>query len=75
MPPGRACSPRGTPLALRERIAQDVARVLASPEVVERFRILDYQRFDAGPQAYANVIASETGNWAGVIRKAGLRLD
>ena len=68
-------APRGTPLALRERIAQDVARVLASPEVVERFRILDYQRFDAGPQAYANVIASETGNWAGVIRKAGLRLD
>ncbi len=68
-------APRGTALALRERISRDIAQVLATPEVAQRYRGFGYERFDADPQAFAQAIADETRNWSGVIQKAGLKLD
>ncbi len=68
-------APRGTPLALRERIANDIAQVLATPEAVERWRGLGYLQFDADPKAFAQAIAAEARSWAGVIRAFGLKLD
>lgn len=68
-------APRGTPLALRARIAADMARVLASPEAIERFREWGYSPFDVTTDGYAQLIVRETASWAGVIRQAGLKLD
>ena len=68
-------APRGTPSALRSRIAADMARVLATPEAVERFREWGYSPFDVSTDAYAQLVVRETSNWAGVIRRAGLKLD
>jgi tripartite-type tricarboxylate transporter receptor subunit TctC len=68
-------APKGTPKAVREKISADVLEALKSPEVVERYRALDYELFDAGPDAYAQAIARETGNWAEVIKAADLKLD
>jgi tripartite-type tricarboxylate transporter receptor subunit TctC len=68
-------APRGTPLALRNRIAADIARVLAAPEAGERYRDWGYSQFNVATDAYAQVITRETANWGGLIRKAGLRLD
>lgn len=68
-------APRGTPLALRNRVAADVARVLAAPEAAERFREWGYAPFEVTTDGYAQLIARETAYWAGVIQKAGLRLD
>lgn len=68
-------APRGTPSALRSRIAADMARVLATPEAVERFREWGYSPFDVSTDAYAQLIVRETTSWAGVIRRAGLKLD
>lgn len=68
-------APRGTPLAVRNRIAADISRVLAAPEAVERYREWGYNPFDVATDAYAQLIARETTSWGGLIRKAGLRLD
>jgi 3-(3-hydroxy-phenyl)propionate hydroxylase len=68
-------APKGTPKALREKINADVLEVLRSPDVVERFRGLDYEMFDADPDAFAQAIVQETRNWAGIIAAANLKLD
>ncbi len=68
-------APRGTPLALRNRIAADISSVLATPLAAERYRDWGYNQFDVATEAYAQVIARETTSWADLIRKAGLRLD
>lgn len=68
-------APKGTPAALRERISADVADALRAPEVASRYRALDYDRFDAGPEALADTIRQETRAWGEVIRAAQLKLD
>lgn len=68
-------APRGTPLALRERISADVLEALKSPEAAERYRALDYELFDAGPQAFAAAIARETRSWGDIVKSANLKLD
>jgi 3-(3-hydroxy-phenyl)propionate hydroxylase len=68
-------APKGTPKALRQRISADVLEALKSPEVVERFRGLDYELLDADPDAYAELIRRETRNWAEIIKAANLKLD
>lgn len=68
-------APRGTPAALRARIASDVASVLATPEARDRYRDWGYLPFDAATDAYAQAIAQETAHWEGVIARSGLRLD
>jgi 3-(3-hydroxy-phenyl)propionate hydroxylase len=68
-------APKGTPKALREKISADVLEALKSPEVTERYRGFDYEIFDAGPDAFADVIRRETKNWAEIIKTANLKLD
>lgn len=68
-------APRGTPAALRERISADLRQALQSAPVQERYRGLDYEAFDAGPEAFAQAIARETASWGEVIKSANLKLD
>ena len=68
-------APIGTAPAVRERIAADIAEALASPDVVERYKALGYERPDFGTAAYAQLIQRETSAWAATIKNANLRLD
>jgi tripartite-type tricarboxylate transporter receptor subunit TctC len=68
-------APRGTPAPLRERLSSDLARALATAEVIERYRAVGYELFDLNPQAMAQMIADDTRKWGDVIRKTGLRLE
>ena len=68
-------APKGTPKALREKISADVLEAVKSPEVAERYRSFDYEIFDAGPDAYAELIRRETKSWADIIKAANLKLD
>lgn len=66
---------RGTPKALREKIATDITQVLAAPELMERYRGLGYNRFDTKPDEFAEYIARETQTWGKVIAEAKLKLE
>lgn len=68
-------APRGTPKALREKISADLAEVLQSPAVRERYQTMGYDILDLGPEAYAAYIESERKVWGGIIAKAGLKLN
>jgi 3-(3-hydroxy-phenyl)propionate hydroxylase len=68
-------APKGTPKALREKISADVLEAVKSPEVIERYRGFDYELFDAGPDAYAELIRVDIKSWADIIRAANLKLD
>jgi tripartite-type tricarboxylate transporter receptor subunit TctC len=63
-------APKGTPKALREKIATDVGEVLATPD-----RSFGYNRFDVKPDEFGEYIVRETQTWSRIIAQAGLKLD
>ncbi|ODU97915.1 MAG: hypothetical protein ABT00_00220 [Bordetella sp. SCN 68-11] len=68
-------APPGTPEAIKQRISDDVAAVLKSPQIVERYRLLGYENPDLDPGQFAARIQRDTDAWGAVIKQAGLRLD
>lgn len=68
-------APKGTPKALREKIAADITQTLAMPELAERYRGLGYNRFDLKPDEFGEHIARETQVWGRVISEAKLKLE
>lgn len=68
-------APKGTPKAVREKIAADVTEALAAPDIVERYRTLGYLPMNMSPDAFAERIAVETRDWSKIIRDAHLKLD
>ena len=68
-------APASTPPALIERLNQDVQRVLAMPDVQERFDKLGLIHTPNTPAQAAAFIRSETQKWNRVIEAAQLQLD
>lgn len=68
-------APRGTPKDIREKIANDISDVLASPQMVERYKTFGYEDPRLATDAFARQIAAETAEWKKVIAEAGLKLD
>ncbi|MDB5848305.1 MAG: tripartite tricarboxylate transporter substrate binding protein [Rhodoferax sp.] len=68
-------APRGTPKLIREQIANDISDVLASPQMVERYRTFGYEDPRLSTDAFASQISKESAEWKKVVNEAGLRLD
>jgi tripartite-type tricarboxylate transporter receptor subunit TctC len=68
-------APRGTPKALVDRIGQDVAKVLAEPDVRERFAAFGYEPFPQSPAEIAATMAADRKQYAEVIKRLNLSLD
>ena len=73
-------APAGTPLAIRERVSKEMARILALPEVLERFSAFGAEPVSSTPQvfdaallrrAYASVDLAGTTDDASVIERLG----
>jgi tripartite-type tricarboxylate transporter receptor subunit TctC len=67
--------PRGLRVALRDKIAADIAEALAAPQVAERYRTLGFEAPNLDPQAFADLIKRETQSWGDIIGVAHLKLD
>lgn len=67
--------PPGLPRVVLDRLATDITKSLAAPEVVERYRTLDYEAPKLSPVEFAHLIRRETDGWGEIIRNANLRLD
>lgn len=65
----------GTPAAVRDTIAADLAQVLSQKDVAERYRTFGYESPKFTPMAFAQLIRRETASWGGVIKAASLKLD
>jgi tripartite-type tricarboxylate transporter receptor subunit TctC len=68
-------APKSAPADVRARIAADIAEVLASPAVVERYRTLGYEAPRLSVAAFNDLIRRETSSWKDVIAAANLTLD
>ncbi len=68
-------APAGAPAAVRTRIAADLAEVMGSPVIAERYAAMGYELPKLSPTAYQDLIRRETSSWRDVITAANLTLD
>ena len=68
-------APAGTPAGIVDKIAQDVARVLATPELRERLAKLGAEPMSMTPAEFARFVRSEIDDSARIGRAAGITLQ
>ena len=68
-------APAGTPRDIRDKVAADVAEILARPEVKKALEARSFMVDSFGPDAFDKFIASETVKWDAVIKRAGIKGD
>jgi tripartite-type tricarboxylate transporter receptor subunit TctC len=65
----------GTPPAIVERFAREIAAACASRELRERFAQLQLEAIGSTPEEFARFFFGEMDTWGKVVREAGIRAD
>lgn len=69
-------APRATPKAIIGRMASEIAKIGASPDIKERVATLGMAAAaEGGSEAFGTLIRSELARWSKVAREAGIRAD
>jgi len=68
-------APAGTPPRIVERIARDVARAVAQPDVRERFANLGAEAMDMTPAQFSRFVQSEIEDAGRIAAAGGIRLQ
>jgi tripartite-type tricarboxylate transporter receptor subunit TctC len=68
-------APAGTPRALINTLNEEVRRVLALPDVHERFSGLGADPMPSTPEKFAAVMKSDAEKWGRIIKEAGVRAE
>ena len=72
---GGVIGPAGLPPEIVKRLAAEIRKALAAPEVAERYRILDTEPDGSGPEAFAELVRRETRKWGDVVSRSGAKVD
>lgn len=67
--------PRGMPPAMVRRMNEDVNKVLAMPDVMERFEQYGAEDGGGSPEKFAEFIHVESVKWSKVVKEAGVKAD
>lgn len=67
--------PAGLPRAVVERLAAELQKVLAQPEVQARFAGAGAEVQPRGPAAFAAYVKAEAERWSALIAQRGIKLD
>ena len=65
-------APKGTPLPLRTRLAADVAKAMASSDILARLEGLGFQGKTDTPPQFDAYLKAEKAKWAKVVKDAGV---
>jgi tripartite-type tricarboxylate transporter receptor subunit TctC len=68
-------APNGTPPAVVSRIAAEVDKILANPEIKKVMAERGYAAMGGGPDAYKKHMEAEIGMWAKVIKSAEITVN
>ena len=68
-------APAGTPRAIVEKVALDVAQVLALPEIADNLRGQGLEPTGLGPEAFARFIREDLVRWKTLTQELGIRAD
>ncbi|MPZ38277.1 MAG: tripartite tricarboxylate transporter substrate binding protein [Rhizobiales bacterium] len=66
-------APTGVPQDIRDRIQQDLGRVLKSPEAIQALEARGFELVASTADEFRKVIAEDTVRWRDVIDKAGIK--
>ena len=66
-------APANTPKAIIDRLQQNIAAVLAIPEVGDRYRNNAFDPIASTPEAFAAQIKADYARWAQVVKDASLK--
>jgi tripartite-type tricarboxylate transporter receptor subunit TctC len=68
-------APQGTPRPVIDRLNAEVLRILALPDVRERFTSLGAEPTPSTPERFGSVMKADAEKWGGIIRQAGVRAE
>jgi len=68
-------APAGVPAAIVDQLAKVIAKVVTSPDVVERFTTVGGIPMPIGPKAYVDFIMRENKKWGEIVKAAGVVPD
>lgn len=68
-------APAATPREITEKLAAELARVLRTPEMKERFVAIGTETASNTPEQFRTFLREETDKWTRVIRDAGIKLE
>ena len=68
-------APRGTPVAIVNRINASINHVLAQPEFGQKLILQGVEPVTSTPQGMQDMIRNEYARWSKVIRDAGITVD
>ena len=67
--------PKGTPPAIVNRLNQEIARIMRSPEALERFANQGAEPVAGSPEEFGAYIKAEIAKYARVIKSAGIKAE
>ncbi|WP_257993647.1 tripartite tricarboxylate transporter substrate binding protein [Cupriavidus pauculus] len=68
-------APAGTPKEIVQRLNQEIAKSLAEPDVVKRFREQGVEVVGSSSTKFATLVEAEIEKWGTVVRDANVRLE
>jgi tripartite-type tricarboxylate transporter receptor subunit TctC len=68
-------APPGTPPAIAKTLRDEVARIVAAPDVAALFDKQGMRPVAGEPGQFGDVLAADLARWTGVIKKAGIAVQ
>ena len=65
--------PRGLPKPIADKLQREVAKIVATPAMKERFETLGAEAAATTPEETAAIMKADMDKWAGVIQKVGIK--
>ena len=72
---GGVIGPAGLPREVMSRLAAEIHKALASPQLIERYKALDTEIDGGTPEEFSALVRRETPKWAAVIKRASVKVD
>jgi tripartite-type tricarboxylate transporter receptor subunit TctC len=66
-------APAGTPPAIIDRLYRELVRIVAQPDVRERFATIGMDPLTPSPDQFSAEIREAAARWPGIVRAEGIR--
>jgi tripartite-type tricarboxylate transporter receptor subunit TctC len=67
--------PASTPRAIVDRLYREILRIIALPEVKEKFAAIGFEPIGTTPEEFAARIKVDVPKWAKIVREANIKVD
>ena len=67
--------PAGTPRPFIDRLNGTLAKILAAPDMKEKFDVQSAEIVASTPEQFGELIRSETAKWGKIIREKNIRVE